>query len=149
MIQIGFDDCFPRAKIRRLMPLLPKTYAALDELAPWREGKWPTRVHCMSAEQILEARPHGAGHGSTYVCETGECNEVWINPFMSWEGLWLVLVHENLHHAYPDATEDEINCLHVPAVYERVFGRKRTHDWFRRHGLGAPVAGVGDRSYCR
>lgn len=145
MIVLGFDDCFDRRKLRKVLPLLPAAYAELDALAPWREGKWPTRVHCMSDEEIAEGRSRGAGHGATLV----PGNDVWINPHMHWQSIWLVLVHENLHHAFPDATEEEINCLHVPRIYERVFGRKRSADWFRKMGLGSPVPGVGDRSYCR
>lgn len=143
--KLHFDDCFDPVKIEKLSRLLPRTYAALDELAPWMKGKWPTRVHCMSDGDIVKGRKKGAGHGYTF----HDGNEVWINPHMTQEGHWLVLVHEFLHHGFPDATEPEINCTLVPHVYKQVFGKKLDPAWARQHGIGSPVEGVGDRSFCR
>jgi hypothetical protein len=148
-VDLRFDPCFDDAKLSRVEPYLPRTYAVLNAMAPWRRGRWPTRVKCMSDRRIAEGRRRGAGHGLTYVCSGGHCRDVWINPYMTWQGHWLVLVHESLHHAFPDATEAEINCVLVPNVFQRVFGRRMSHAWGRQHGLGSPVPGVGDRSYCR
>lgn len=148
MPKLHFDDCFDERKLRKLAENLPATYAALNKLAPWRRGRWPSRVRCMSHESIVEGRSRGAGHGYTHVSGRGS-NEIRMNPHMSPEGHWLVFVHENLHHGFPDATESEINCVLVPEVYERVFGKRLDPAWARKHGIGAPVAGVGDRSYCR
>lgn len=144
-LNLQFDPCFDRDKIVRLSAVLPKTYAELDRLAPWRKGKWPTKIHCMTDSKILDGRRRGAGHGYTYPGRNG----IWMNHHMTLVGHWLVLVHENGHHAWPDATEQELNCVIVPRVYKRVFGKVLTPEYGRRHGLGSPVPGVGDRSYCR
>lgn len=101
---------------------------------------------CMSDNDIAEGRSRGAGHGYTY---TGRGKmQVWLNRHMTWQGYFLVLCHEFLHHGYPDATEAEINCVHLPRIYERVFGERLDPEWARRHGIGAPMP-FGDRSYCR
>jgi hypothetical protein len=142
---VHFDECLDRKKVLKIVPYLPALYAELDKLAPRLKGKWPKNVRCMDSKGIVEGRAKGAGHGYTYV----NGPEIWLNRHMTWQGYWLVLAHENLHHAFPDATESEINCLHVPRLYERVFGKKLTPAEGRRHGLGAPESGMGDRSYCR
>lgn len=143
-INLQFDPCFDQQKLAELAPHLPATYSVMNEMAPFRRGRWPTRVHCMSHSKIIDGRKRGAGHGYTYPGEDG----IWINPTMTVQGHWLVLVHENFHHAWPDATEQEINCRLVPEVYKRVFGKRLDPEWARRHGLGSPVPGVGDRSFC-
>lgn len=151
-MNLTFDRCFDRAKVQELLPLLPATYEALNELCPWRNGRWPTRVRCLTASQIARGRSHGAGHGMTYVgCSRGQggCNQIWINPFMTVPGHWLVLVHENLHHGFPDATEDELNNVLVQDVYKRVTGKRLPSAWARKHGLGPPKPGIGDRGYVR
>ncbi len=144
-MKIHFDECFPRSKVVELSATLPKTYHELNRMCPWRKGKWPTKVHCMTDGKISSMRRHGAGHGYTYP----RGHEIWMNHYMSGPGFWLVFVHENLHHGYPDATEAEINCVHLPKIYKAVFGKTLTPEYARRHGVGAPAAGVGDRSYCR
>lgn len=142
------DGCFDERKVRALSKKLPETYAALDEMAEWRKGDWPSRVRCMSHSEIAEGRSRGAGHGFTYTRGRGS-QTIWMNPYMSTEGYWLVFVHECLHHAWPDASEREINCVHLPQIYERVWGKRLDPDWARKHGIGAPAPMVGDRSYCR
>lgn len=143
--QVVFDRCFHDEKVRWLSRYLPDTFDAMNALAPWRKGKWPTRVKCMSHERIREGRSHGAGHGYTFI----RGNTIWMNAHMTPQGYWLVYVHENLHHAFPDATESELNCVHLPQIYRYVFGRTLTPAYARKHGVGSPVPGVGDRSYCR
>jgi hypothetical protein len=145
VVKLVFDPCFPQDKIVKLSATLPKTYHELDKACPWRRGKWPRQVHCMTDSKIASMRKHGAGHGYTYP----RGNAIWMNHYMTQTGYWLVFVHENLHHGYPDATEAEINCVHLPRVYRAVFGRTLDPDFARRHGVGSPVPGVGDRSYCR
>ena len=147
-MKLHFDPCFDEKKILWVAQYLPATYAVLDELAPWRKGKWPAKIKCMSEREISDGRRRGAGHGHTYTSGS-DSNTIWMNRYMSKEGHWLVLVHENCHHAWPDMTEAEINCSRVPEIYRRVFGKKLTPEYGRKHGLGAPVAGVGDRSFCR
>jgi hypothetical protein len=144
-MKLVFDPCFPQGKIVKLSATLPKTYHELDKMCPWRKGKWPTRVHCMTDNEISKMRTRGAGHGYTY--QRG--NAIWLNHYMTQTGYWLVFTHENLHHGWPDATEPEINCVHLPRVYKAVFGQALDPDFARRHGVGSPVEGVGDRSYCR
>ena len=144
-IQLHFDSCFDPAKLAEIAPLLPATYGAMNSMAPFRKGKWPTQIHCMSHSKIIAGRKRGAGHGYTYPGEDG----IWINPTMTVAGHWLVFVHENFHHAWPDATEEEINCRLVPQAYQMVFGKKLNPEWARSQGLGSPVPGVGDRSFCR
>lgn len=143
--QVTFDRCFNDDKVRQVSVYLPATFEALNEMAPWRKGKWPTRVRCMTHAQIIQGRRRGAGHGFTYI----RGNTIWMNAHMTAMGYWLVYVHENLHHAFPDATEEELNCRELPQVYREVFGRTLTAAFARKHGVGSPVPGVGDRSYCR
>ena len=95
-LSLQFDPCFDRDKIIRLSSVLPQTYAALDKMAAWRKGKWPTKIHCMTDSKIVEGRRRGAGHGFTYPGR----NAIWMNHHMTLVGHWLVLVHENMHHAW-------------------------------------------------
>lgn len=148
MRQLHFDTCFNDCKVAEMSALLPATYDVLNELAPWRKGRWPTRVHCMSKEKILDGRKRGAGHGATYVSGV-DSNSIWMNPHMTPAGLWLVFIHENLHHAFPDATEDELNNVLVPHVFEEVTGKKLNTVWARKQGIGPPQPGIGDRGYLR
>lgn len=141
-----FEPCFDRNKLTELIVLLPLTYAALDTYAPWRRGEWPTKVRCMKDSRIVEGRKRGAGHGYTYTSGR-EADTIWMNPHMSSEGYWLVFVHENLHHAFPDATEHEINNVHVQHVYKTVFKRRMDPSWACKHGLGPPEPHIGDRGY--
>lgn len=147
MRRLHFDACFDDCKIAQVAALLPDTYRELDKMAPWRKGKWPTRVHCFTRAQIVSGRKRGAGHGMTYI--SGRSNEIWLNPHMTPAGLWLVFIHENLHHAFPDATEDELNNVLVPQVYEGVAGKKLNRAWARKQGIGPPQPGIGDRGYLR
>jgi hypothetical protein len=148
---LSFARCFDQNKVAAIVDRLPKTYEALDELAPWREGQWPTEIRCMSDSRIAEGRSHGAGHGVTQVgCISRRgCNWIEMNPYLTPDGLWLVLIHENLHHAFPDATEDEINNVLVQRVYKRVTGHSLNSSWARKQGLGPPEPGIGDRGYVR
>ena len=145
--KLHFDECFKTPanvrKLEKMAELLPATYVAMNELTRWRHGRWPSRIHCMSRERIIEGRSRGAGHGYTYVGD----NDIWLNPHMTWQGYWIVLVHESMHHAFPDATEDEINNKLVPEIVERVLGHKKSAAWYRKHGLGPPEPGIGDRGY--
>ena len=145
MLTLKFNNCFSPAVLAELEPLLPATYACMDQLAPWRRGRWPTRIHCMDEREIVDGRRRGAGHGYTYPRENG----VWLNHHMTVPGHWIVLVHENLHHAFLDATESELNNVLVPRVFECTFGRKMDRAWARRHGLGPPQPGIGDRGFVR
>jgi hypothetical protein len=99
----------------------------------------------MTHQQIREGRSRGAGHGYTFI----RGNKIWMNAHMSKEGYWLVYTHENLHHAFPDSSESELNCVHLPWMYREVFGKTLTPAFARRHGVGAPQQGIGDRSFCR
>lgn len=144
-MNLEFDPCFDQKKIIKISAHLPQTYAELNRLAPFRNGRWPTKIHCMSDSKVIEGRMRGAGHGYTYPGKNG----IWMNHNMTTTGYWLVLVHESLHHAWPDATEKELNCRYVPRIYEAVFGKVLTPEFGRRHGLGSPLPGMGDRSFCR
>lgn len=148
MKKLNFDTCFDECKIAEMSALLPATYVVLNELAPWRKGRWPKHVKCMSLERIVDGRKRGAGHGMTYI-QGSQANTIWMNPHMSWEGYWLVFIHENLHHAFPDATEEELNNVLVPHVYQEVTGHKIHKAWARKHGLGPPQPGIGDRGFLR
>lgn len=145
MLTLRFNNCFDPRVLDRLRPLLPDTYRCMNELAPWRRGRWPTRVHCMDEQSIIDGRSRGAGHGYTYKGS----NEIWMNHHMSLSGHWLVFVHENLHHAFPDATESELNNVLVPRVYKCVFDERMDKNWARKHGLGPPQPGIGDRGFVR
>lgn len=143
---LHFSPCFAENKVLEVAGHLPETYAALNELAPWRKGKWPTKVECMSHGEIIRGRKKGAGHGFTLLDDD---STVYLNAHMTPTGIWLVTIHEFLHHGFPDAQESEINCELLPWVFKHVFGKTLTPEYGRRHGLGSPVPGVGDRSYCR
>jgi hypothetical protein len=145
MLALRFNNCFDPEILDQLEAMLPVTYACMNELAPWRKGKWPTRIHCMDERRIVEGRQRGAGHGYTYPRENG----IWMNHYMTLSGHWLVLVHENLHHAFPDATELELNNVLVPRVFECTFGQKMDKSWAKRNGLGPPQPGIGDRGFVR
>lgn len=151
--EIEFSTCFPRAKVLALAPLLDSTYAALDRLAHWRNGRWPRHIRCMSKREIVDGRERGAGHGFTYVARSGsfarstEEDAIWLNPHMSVLGYQLVLIHENLHHAFPDASEKELNNVLVPYVYTQATGKILSKESMRRAGLGPPEPGIGDRGY--
>jgi hypothetical protein len=140
-----FSTCFPRDKVLALYPDLSATYAALDEIAEWRGGRWPRKVKCMSKRDVAGGRARGAGHGYTYVRRGAD--EIWMNPWMTVLGYHLVLIHENLHHAFPDATEDELNNVLVPFVYTEATGKILSKESMRRAGLGPPEPGIGDRGY--
>ena len=146
-IQLQFDPCFDQAKLAELAPHLPATYGVMNRLAPWRKGRWPSRVRCMTSKKIVDGRKRGAGHG--YVYPPSDARAIWMNPHMTPQGLLLVLIHENCHVAWPDATESEINCVLVPQIYCEIFGVELDPAWARSQGLGSPVPGVGDRSFCR
>lgn len=150
--RIYFEPCFPRAKLQSLIVTLPRTFEVLNSITDWKV-KWPTTVRCMTDSEIRQGRKRGAGHGYTHTrChpDSGGCDTIWMNHYMTAQGYWLVFTHENLHHAFPDASESELNCNWLPYVYEHTFDKAWPgHDWARKHGVGSPVAGVGDRSYCR
>ncbi len=146
--RIVFEPCFPRSKLESLIVTLPETFKVLNGMTDWKVA-WPTQVRCMSDSDILRGRQRGAGHGFTYTRGKGR-GSIWMNHYMTRSGYWLVFVHENLHHAFPDATEAELNCAQLPFVYEKVFRRPWPgHAWARKQGVGSPVPRVGDRSYCR
>lgn len=147
-MKIHFDECFDRSKVLWVAKYLPATYAVLDELAPWRKGKWPSKIRCMSDTAIFDGRRRGAGHGYTFTSGSGS-GEIWMNADMTKEGYLLVLIHENIHHGWPDMTEQELNCRMLPRIWKMVMGKKLDPDWARGHGIGAPAPMVGDRSYCR
>lgn len=146
MKELHFDACFDDCKLAQISGYLPETYAVLNKLCAWRRGRWPKRIHCMSKSQIVSGRARGAGHGMTYT-RGRSSNEIWMNPYMSPLGLWLVLIHENLHHGFPDASEDELNNVLVPVVYELVTGKELPKKAARAAGLGPPEPGIGDRGY--
>lgn len=142
---LRFDSCFSCRQVEALAWILDSTYAALDAYANWVGNRWPNRVRCMAKTDIVGGRKRGAGHGYTYLKQ----REIWLNPHMSELGLWLVFIHENLHHAFPDATENELNNVHVPEVFKIVTGKKLNMDVARAHGLGPPEPGIGDRGYAK
>lgn len=144
-MQLKFDRCFDRRKIIQISPYLPAVYAELNRRAPWRKGRWPTRIHCMEHSEILAGRAKGAGHG--YVFSHQPQRGIWMNPHMSPQGHLLVLIHENVHVGWPDMQEQELNCVMLPDIWKSVTGRKLSAKWARSHGVGSP-APYGDRSYC-
>lgn len=144
-MKLRFDPCFDRAKVIKISPYLPGVYAELNRRAKWRRGKWPTQIKCMTHDKIVSARTAGAGHGYVY---PASAKAIWMNPFMTPQGLLLVLIHENCHVAWPDMTEDEINCSMLPDIWKVVVGKRLDPAWARRHGVGGPQKGIGDRSYC-
>lgn len=153
MVELEFSTCFPREKVLALAPRLDATYRALDVFCSWRNGQWPQRVECMSKKEIVSGRSRGAGHGFTFVAASGayararEDDAIWMNPHMTVLGYHLVLIHENLHHGFPDATEEELNNVLVPYVFTEATGRRLTKDQMRKAGLGPPQPGIGDRGY--
>lgn len=146
-MKLQFDSCFDRQKVIKASAFLPAAYGVLNELAPWAKNRWPKHVHCMSHSQIVDGRSRGAGHGFVYPKHPRD--GIFMNAHMTWQGYLLVLIHENCHVAWPDMTEEEINCRMLPEIWKRVTGKKLEPGWARKHGVGSPEPGVGDRSYCR
>jgi hypothetical protein len=139
---LAFDSCFDPRTVAILMRVLPDTYEVMQEMAPWVK-RWPRFIECMDDETILDGRRRGAGHGQYSPDE----KRIWINPYMSSYGVWLNLIHENMHHAFPDATEIEINNLLTPYVASEVLGHPIDLDQARLHGLGPAVKGIPGRGY--
>jgi hypothetical protein len=52
-----------------------------------------------------------------------------------------------MHHAFPDASETEINQVLVPWLAEEITGEKLDLELARLHGLGPPVDGIAGRGY--
>lgn len=113
---VSFARCFDRAKIDQFRSLIPKTYRVMEQMVGY-EPSWPSRIECMTPEQIRAGRLEGAGHG----LYDPEEQRIAINASMSQLAIYLNFIHENLHHALPDASEKQIDRL-VPVVYERVTG---------------------------
>lgn len=141
-MELTFDECFSDEKIRKIEPYLPRTYEVFHKLAPWIHD-WPSHIQCMPVKHIIRGRKHGAGHGMY----TSPMATIHINPHMSPFGIWLNLLHENMHHAYPDASETEINQVLVPWLAKKITGEKLDLDLARLHGLGPPVEGIRGRGY--
>lgn len=139
---LTFARCFPESSIAEIAELLPETYDAMRELAPWVRS-WPKHIECMPDDHILDGRRRGAGHGQY----SPDLKRIWINPYMTPYGIWLNLIHENMHHAFPDASEVEINNLLVPYIAEEVLGYPIDLDEARLHGLGPAVKGIPGRGY--
>jgi hypothetical protein len=110
--------------------LIPATYAAMEELSEsWID--WPRHVEAMTEQEIAEGEAVGKGHG-LYLPETAQIK---LNASMTPIAIYLNFIHEHLHHAIPDATEQEINFAFVPLVYKQVTGRDVPESQGRSAGI--------------
>lgn len=103
---------FPAATVRQIEPYVIEGLYLIRRYAQDPYLRFPSPIVPMSREEIAFGRTvrdagheGGAGHGqyNTVTCE------VKINASMSPEELILNIVHENLHHAYPELGEVEID----------------------------------------
>lgn len=67
---------------------------------------FPKVVYCMTDKEIAEGEKVGAGHGIFIEPDT-----IKINPYMNPLNILLNYVHEHLHMAFPDASEDLVDAL--------------------------------------
>lgn len=95
-----------------------KTYRVMEWLTG-RRPNWPRNIEAMSDAEISDGERGGRGHG-LYITPDGIIK---INSYMGAEAVYLNFIHENFHHILPEASDEEINEVLVPAVYEKVTGR--------------------------
>lgn len=113
-----FAPCFDRAKLSRFERLIPRSYDVMRRRTGFR-GSWPRRIECMTAAEIAEGRKTGAGHG-LYL---GDPKRIKINHSMSATAIFANFLHENLHHARRDLTEQQVDDL-TGVVYADVTGQR-------------------------
>lgn len=117
------------------MPLVRCVYREIEQIAGRRVLDWPRRIECMTLREIREGRKHGAGHG-LYIRRG---RRIKINSTMPARDVLLNVIHENLHHAMPDATETEVDRW-SDLIYERVTKPNRN---------GGRMAEPGQKAYHR
>ena len=101
MSKINISKCFTDDIVKMLKDNSEKVYQEINKLSQKPISDYPTTIECLTEKEIeYYRREYGAGHG-LYVAP----NLVKINPNMSKEGILLNFIHENIHHALPNASE--------------------------------------------
>lgn len=130
MEHVLFSGVFDRRKVEAIAPLLPACYRAMEALAG-RPLRLPRLIEAMTAAEVREGRALGKGHGLYYPAE----RRIKVDAAMSPRDILLNVVHENLHCAFPRATDEEINFRLLPAVWKMAAGRGIPRKW----ATGTPV----------
>lgn len=120
-----FDPCFDQAKIEPWVHLIPKVY---QEIRRYNDpGPFPSRIECMTEEEIEVMRQVGSGHG-LYIADE---QRIKLNPNMSANTIFQYFIHENLHHALRDTCEPEVDVL-TESVAHRVLSVEHPDQDLRR-----------------
>ena len=101
---------FTKAKTKKVTPHIPVVLGFIEELLG-EEILFPTPIRPMTKAEFQEGRcvvdnghPRGAGHGQY----DAHLKEVAVNGKMEPPDIVANILHENLHHARPDWTEERV-----------------------------------------
>jgi hypothetical protein len=109
--QLNFSG-IDKAKITEFDHLIDDAYQVMEELVGGAV-EWPTQVEAMTDLEITNDESLGGGHGR-YNDEL-----IKINPHMKPFTIFYNFIHENLHHALPDASEEWVDAL-TDVAYDRI-----------------------------
>ncbi|KKL09148.1 hypothetical protein LCGC14_2568750, partial [marine sediment metagenome] len=90
----------------------------IERVAGCRVADWPDRIQCMTAVEIREGLARGGGHGLYVRYTDGSC-DLKINASMSSHAILANFIHENIHHAMPEASARDVDRL-TKVVADRV-----------------------------
>ena len=119
-----FDRAFPRRKLDAIAETLAACYVAMEELVG-RRVRWPATIEAMTEAEVRDGRRVGKGHGLYYPGS----RRIKVDARMSARDILLNVVHENLHHAFPRATDEEINFEILPRVWRAATGQPMPRRW--------------------
>jgi hypothetical protein len=118
---IQWSDYFSAWRLQQIEPYLDLVLDEIERLAG-RPIQFPPIVTPMTQRDVEEAQREGAFGTGEYIPPNGVAT-VKLHPGLSaWETL-VTYTHENLHHAFPEKSEAEIDDL-TDIVMNRVFGRR-------------------------
>jgi len=116
-----FCECFDEEKIKPFEHHIPQVYEEIEKLTNKRIKSFPDLVQCLTEEEIEEYSKIGGGHGLYQYPDT-----VKINPNMDSEMIFLNFIHENIHHAMPQAEEKVVDILTLFIACKFNIGDKHT-----------------------
>ncbi len=105
-----FGPCFLPERVAVIEPLVDEAGSLLRSMFKIEPIHF---IGCMSEAEITEGAKVGAGHG-IYI-PPGTVN---VNPGMDDIGVVLNWVHENIHNAAPQATENLVDHLTEMVAYQ-------------------------------